>query len=504
MSMTALRMPARDDSGMALAIVISAIALLVLLLTAAFYASSQTLFQSRMADQHDAAFQAASSGVLVAFTELQGRTDDPPAEVSWDGDMPDETARYEVEATLNEAHDTYSCTSTGIAPDGTREVVVATFRVSRGRASSLPWGNNVFYFADYNGGTIVGNGTINGPFYIIFPPRSTVPTFTLNSAAAEVNGGPLSVQNGDISIKTPPAAPIDVYSNGRLAGNAAGSPNLVFRGWDPAKALPVTRVAVSAYLDKSRADAVAQSSDNKMGELTKTNYEAVAVGDPGTYTSVALNPPNGRPAGWTRTKAPGAAAAYKVIGSSLTIDWQTPSFGSWSGDGHYPTEADLHDDFAYDAASHTLYVEGTVFVDGDLTINQSIRYVGNGVIVCTGNINVNATVEPDRPAGADGVPDPDARHLLGLFTPRDLTLSTNNIRLVAAAYVVGRLQVPANNDTLKGSFVSELGLGTLSNGTIITAFPALGDFISPGLPYWGSGGGATGGNGIELTSWRRR
>jgi hypothetical protein len=66
------------------------------------------------------------------------------------------------------------------------------------------------------------------------------------------------------------------------------------------------------------------------------------------------------------------------------------------------------------------------------------------------------------------------------------------------------LQVPANNDLLKGSFVSELGLGTLSNGTIITAFPALGDFVSPGLPYWGSGGGSTGGNGIELTSWRRR
>lgn len=493
-----------DDSGMALAIVIGAIALLVLLLTAAFYASSQTLFQSQMADQHDAAFQAASSGVLVAFTELQGQTSDPPAEASWQGDMPEDTARYEVSVAINAAGDTYSCTSIGIAPDGTREIVVATFKVSKGRASSLPWGNNVFYFADYNGGTIVGNGTINGPFYIIFPPRSTVPTFTLNSAAAQVNIGPLSVQNGDIDIKTPPASPIDVYTNGRLVGNAVGSPNLVYRGWDPAKALPVTRVALDSYLQTSRDNAIRESSDNKMGDTSKANYETAVPGDTSSYSALSLDPPNNRPSGWTRAKAPGASAAYKVINSGLTISPTTASFGSWSGDGHYPTQDDLHDDFAYDSTNHVLYVEGTVYINGDLNLSQPVKYVGNGVIVCTGAINLNASLEPNTPAGEDGLPDPAPRHLIGLFTARDMTLATNNIRVIAAGYMVGRLQVPANNTHLKGSFVAELGLGTLSNGSIITAFPALGDFVSAGLPYWGSGGSATGGNGLELTSWRRR
>ena len=492
-----------DDSGMALAIVIGAIALLVLLLTAAFYASSQTLFQSEMADQHDAAFQAASSGVLVAFTDLQGQTADPPAQASWDGDMPEDTARYEVSVEMNGAGDTYSCTSTGIAPDGTREIVVATFKVSKGHASSLPWGNNVFYFADYNGGTIVGNGTINGPFYVVFPPRSTVPTFTLNSAAAEVNIGPLSVQNGDIDIKSAPESPIDVYTNGRLVGNAVGSPNLVYRGWDPAKALPVTRVALDSYLQTSRENAIRESSDNRMGDRSKTNYETSTLGDTSSYSALSLNPPNNRPEGWTRVKAPGSAAAYKLIDSGLTISPTTASFGSWSGDGHYPTQDDLHDDFAYDATNHILYVDGTVYINGDLTISQPIRYVGNGVIVCTGAITMNASMEPNTPAGADGVPDPGPRHLVGLFTARDLTMAANNTRLVAAGYVVGRVQVPANNTHLKGSFVAELGLGTLSNGSIITAFPALGDVVSAGLPSWGSGN-VTGGNGLELTSWRRR
>jgi len=502
-----MRMPrfpgsTRDDSGIALVIVIGAIALLVVLLTAAFYFSSQTLFQSQMADQHDAAFQAASSGVLVAFTDLQARGSDLPATASWTGSMPASTAVYAVTVALNAAQDSYACTSTGTAPDGTEEIVTASFSVSSGRASELPWGNNVFYFAGYTGGSIVGNGTINGPFYIIFPPSSTVPVFTLNSAASQINGGPLSIQNADLSIKSAPSSPIDVYTTGHILGNAAGSQNLVNRGWDPAKAMPVTRVNLASYLETSRTHATAQSSDNKMGDRSTINYEAISVGDLGTYSALTMSPPNDRPTGWIRSKASGASAAYKVLDSGLTISSTTASFGSWSGDGHYPTTADLHDDLAYDAVNHVLYIEGTVYVTGDIRISQSIRYVGNGTIVCTGGIYIDASVVPATANGADGIPDPGPRDLLGLFTAYDMTVGTNNVDVVAACYMVGKLQVPANNTTLKGSFVSEQGLGTLSNNTTIIAFPALGDWVSVGLPYWGSGGNSAGG-GISLTSWRR-
>ena len=69
----------RDDSGMALMIVIGAIVLMVLLATSAFYFTSQTLFETQAAGQHDAAFQAASSGVLVAFADLKARLSTRPA-----------------------------------------------------------------------------------------------------------------------------------------------------------------------------------------------------------------------------------------------------------------------------------------------------------------------------------------------------------------------------------------------------------------------------------------
>ncbi len=204
-----------------------------------------------------------------------------------------------------------------------------------------------------------------------------------------------------------------------------------------------------------------------------------------------------------RAKAPGAAQEYKVVSGGLTIGPSTPSWGSWSGDGHYPTSTDLHDDFAYDSVNHVLYIEGTVYVTGDLTISQDITYVGDGTIVCTGNVSISADAVPATTVmGADGTPDPDARHLLCIFSGGTVTFGANNTHFTGAVYSTGQLVGSGNNQNLKGSFISEAGLGSIGNGTVMSALPSIGTFISPGMPTWGSSGQST--LGLTISSWQRQ
>jgi hypothetical protein len=487
----------RDDSGIALLVVIGAVALLVVLLTGAFYLSSQSLFQTQMADQHDAAFEAASSGVVVAFADLKSHLSTLPSSGAWSGSLPASSAVYAAVATLDAARTSYDCTATGTAPDGTTERVVASFGVAGGTSSALPWGTDVFYFAGYSGGSIVGNGVFSGPLYVKFPSPGGG-TLSFNSAASGVVGGPIWIENGNLSLKSAPPAPVQVYTNGTIT--PAGIANVTNMGWDPTKTMPMTFVNVPSYEAASLAQATAQSSDNVMGDTTTVDYEARTVGDPSAYSSLTLSPPNNRPAGWVRSKAPGAGQAYKAITGNLTIGNSTASFGSWSGDGHYPVSADLHDDFAYDATNHVLYLEGTVYVSGSVTISRDITYVGNGTIVCGGDLTVSANVQPATANGPDGTPDVDARHLLCAFTAGNLSCSKNGIDVTGAFYAVGTVSVNSNNDALKGSFVAEKGLGSLGNNTQIKADPTIGSFASPGLPSWGHSGGATT---LTMSSWRR-
>jgi hypothetical protein len=129
-----------DDSGIALAIVMGIIALMVLLATGAFYLSSQTLLETTMAGRHDAAFQAASSGIVVAFTNVRSAltTTMLPTGTVVTGSIASSSAAYTAVATLNAARTAYECTSTGTTPDGTKEVVISTFTITAPGSWGVP------------------------------------------------------------------------------------------------------------------------------------------------------------------------------------------------------------------------------------------------------------------------------------------------------------------------------------------------------------------------------
>ncbi len=486
-----------DDSGIALAIVMGIIALMVLLATGAFYLSSQTLLETTMAGRHDAAFQAASSGIVVAFTNVRSAltTTMLPTGTVVTGSIASSSAAYTAVATLNAARKAYECTSTGTTPDGTKEVVISTFTITAPGSSWLPYGSHVFYFGGATAGSVNGNGTITGPFFVLYPPPvppASFPTFQINGNE-RMSGGPLYIQNGNFSSNKAAATTVNVYTNGTVNGSMVNGVDngSHFIRWplEATAALSVTRVDLnsgpSSFLPTSLANATAQSSDNVLGTTTTAVQEVTQVGVPNTYVS---------------QRGPNVVASgpYKVVGSStaitgLAITNATASFGRISGG--------LHDDFAYDKASSTLYVEGTVYVWGKLTISKAVSYVGNGTIVCSGDVQIGADVLP-KTGGSQ--PQPDATHLLCVFTAGTATLPTNGVKFTGAVYAVGPVSVPANNLVLQGSFVAEGGLSNAQNSPDMTAIPLIGTYMSPGMPNLVStSGGAGGSAGLRMTAWRR-
>jgi len=460
----------RDDSGMALFIAMAAIALMFLLTTTAFYFASQTLFETKLADQHDVAFQAASSGVMVAFADLQARLASLPAGGTYAGTIATSTASYTATATYNPSTSpsSYDCTSTGTSADGTKELVVASFSIIPA-SNALPYGSEV-----YAGGMITntsGSGVLSGGLYILFPtmppPNTQWPTVSLGGNM-QLSGGPVYIQYGNLTIKKV-ANPLTVYTNGGNVTQMAGVTVV-----QSAPTVTLNSIDATTFLSQSLANAIIQSTDGKLGD-----------------TGLGLNGGATEPAQYTGTPCPGASrGSYKVVQGALSLPPST-DFGYVSGTSH--------DDFAYRRSTKTLYLEGTVYVSGDVSIGD-ITYVGRGTIVCTGKMTISGNVTP-YPANAP----PDASHLLCGFTPLDLTFSGNNEQCVGAFYAKGSVLV-SNKITLTGSIISESGLGTANNNAnslTFTPVTGIADWVKAMPNQVTTSSGVTGSPGLKMTFWKR-
>jgi len=465
----------RDDSGMALFIAMAAIALMFLLTTTAFYFASQTLFEAKLADQHDVAFQAASSGVMVAFADLQAKLASLRKDVpyTYAGTIATSTASYAATATYNPASsvasESYDCTSTGTSADGTKEEVVASFRIIPAAPALLPYGSEV-----YAGGMITntsGSGVLSGGLYILFPtmppPNTQWPTVRLRGNM-QLSGGPVYIQYGNLTIKKV-ANPLTVYTNGGNVTQMAGVTVV-----QSAPTVTLNSIDATTFLSQSLANAIIQSTDGKLGD-----------------TGLGLNGGATELAQYTGTPCPGASrGSYKVVQGALSLPPST-DFGYVSGTSH--------DDFAYRTSTKTLYLEGTVYVSGDVSIGD-ITYVGRGTIVCTGKMTISGNVTP-YPANAP----PDASHLLCGFTPLDLTFSGNNEQCVGAFYAKGSVLV-SNKTTLTGSIISESGLGTAkNNANSLTFTPVTGiaDWVKAMPNQVTTSSGTPGSPSLKMTFWKR-
>jgi len=362
------------------------------------------------------------------------------------------TASVSTTPLTNSEYEIVSRGATNRAPNVTRAVKVSVFSMSLWNfimASSLTAG----------GGGLVGNTSVYGPFYV----RGGI---TL-SGSSEVQQGPLFVRDGDISLSGngtigEAGGIVDVYCNGNTP--AVGSKGFEYvrlsNNVPDLKLPPLRQGELQAYENV----AATQSADDKMGDTDIVNNE---------------------PQPDANGHAPGALPGfYKIIDDDrnvtgvgtgthgFTLSAATPSWGvSSHGSG---------EDFAWEQATKTLYVKGTVFVDGPVTFNTDFLYEGNGTIVANGDIYAASYIKPVGPYPNDDV--------LGLVTPGTLRFAVsgannddpNAADIWGCYFATNKIQVDAN-DCIRGSMLTGLLSFSHPNGHLYPD-PQLPSYLPKSMP----------------------
>ena len=349
------------------------------------------------------------------------------------------------------------------------------------------------------GGGINGNSNVTGPFYV----RGSVEML----GDSYVHKGPLFVdgaltRQGSAQLGTA-AEPLHLYVSGAYPEPGANAYYSSVSQSVPRIDLP--RLSDSELLEAAQK-AQQESVDNGMGTpawSAGSNYETLS-GDPLPVHYTSVNPPNNGTFSrlYARWDDPTLHRfGYKYIGADsepsapgqgttgLTIG--PTSFGAWYGYGY--TMPGMNDDFAYDAVHRILYVYGTVFIDGPLTIGAlngpPIKYVGNGTIVANGPVTINVDVHPGNTGATEQERRKmDASHVIGIATPVDMTVSGTNSNSTpgyppehSLALYAGRSIAFRNNELYVGSIVAgHINVGV--NNVHMVTDPDLPDFLPDSLP----------------------
>lgn len=452
------------EDGIAMVAVMGVLAVVTILSISAYIMAQQSLQEARLTQRQTFAFEAANAGMDVALAQIQANgfvlgTLQADGSRVLTGTVPG-TGSYEVTLTALPSSE-YLAVARGHGRDGGDELVQTKFfylnlwemNIAAGSAQSMTAG----------GGGITGTSNVTGPFYV----RGSVELI----GGAFVHKGPLFIKDGDLSFGSAAShvgtslQPVRLFCTGSYETNANTYYAYVSRSV-PDVTLPPTDLN---YLTASYTKAIVESTDNLMGSgggaSEIPNYEAVGYDD-ATYTT--MDPPGsalGSPIG-PRTVAPGVTSGYKYIGADggptgagngthgLTIGG-TGSWGKYNYTG--PGGATVHDDFAFDDSTNTLYVEGTIFIDGPLVIGGDgpVYYWGNGTIVANGPITIQDDCVPA--AGFDA--SITLKQALGLVTPGTITCNAGdaNVRTesdppdVAGAWFAGDKIVFTANVLFRGS-----------------------------------------------------
>ncbi|MBE0447743.1 MAG: hypothetical protein IBX64_06545 [Actinobacteria bacterium] len=164
---------------------------------------------------------------------------------------------------------------------------------------------------------------------------------------------------------------------------------------------------------------------------------------------------------------------------TYTINSSTGNFGIAGGE------------FAWDKGGKKLYIDGTIFVDGNLiigdTANSEINYYGKGTIVVNGDITIKGRLRPEAPyhMSSDAV--------LGLVTGESIYIDTsggggnNKVTrdvpdVCGAFFATKKVQFLRNNISFVGSLISGLlDFGSNNNNHLFT-YDSLPYILPPNMP----------------------
>lgn len=490
-----MRNPLNNDEGFVLFVVLGAIAVITAVAMGGFFLAQQSVAESRQVQSESKAFQVAASGLereLATFSTMNFAGN---ASYTKSGTTPD--GQYTLNVGTTGVPFMYTIDSHGQS-QGTSETVRETFFYMDLWDVNIGSGTNGDFPNPFgSGGSLNGNCYLWGPMYVMGD-------IDMNSQI-ELHNGPLFARNGFIHMWANTKCYADSGTYSLFASDGA---DISQSG--PAQVKVYTKVPeidlpwVDAfYLDSAMEVAKEQSDDNLMGRQDRNlaNTETGVVHVPGSYTG---------------TKALGASEYYKVVGSSTShaslragthnLSIGATSFGKYPGNG-YAVGSPEHDDFAFDATNGILYVEGTVFVDGDLTLTSNVRkYVGNGTIVANGDASLQLNGELRPLAGTDGANNLNGSNCLGIASAGSVTLDGNGGAFEGVIFANQNFYLLGNYTEMRGT-VHANGIAPEHPNQTIKTEPSTVTWLPesmPGGPTDPRGAGYAGTGIIAKGTWTRQ
>lgn len=437
-----------DDRGMALVTVLGIALVITLLAVGSYTLATQTLHEASRNAGRTKAYRTASSGLDRYLSDLDvdvtPGTDDThtfPAVVTDEG-----TATVKIDR-VPESGMRYLLTSVATGSDGT------TATVTQQVFAPTIW--DMAIVADQ----ITTSGTL--------PLRVLGPVYTNHDLVlqpgSKLYGGPVLVKGADIVVEGAgtvgsPVNPVTVLCDGEVPAPVDnGDGTGVFLS--SVAAMPPT-VAVPSFargdLSKAATRAVAESGDGKMGSASNPNrlanqevrthlypgYKTYASGDlvtdPVTLGATTFN----------ATQIGGVG-----LGSLML-------FGGWgpqqyegavpipASDNEYTTP-NRYDDWAHKEGPWNsskgiykpavIFINGTVYINGNLYFYYPVQFIGNGTIVCNGKVTIGRGI---RPYGPDNSLAMSQGWRLGIVATGPITVNGDPATRLDSTTASGTVGVP--------------------------------------------------------------
>lgn len=453
-----------DEQGIALLTVVGVMLIVTILSFGVISIAQNDLVLSERDEEYTEALHVAEAGIQKALWQLEqlGSAMEPRVfTINVGGGM------AEVNAVQDAGSQWYwTIESTGTSGQMKRKLKVSVFNFSLwnmnmglGEANSMASGGN----------GILGTTSIDGPFFV----RGNVEL----SGNSEITGGPFFIKTGTLR-----------FMNGASTLGKASKPIAAYI--EPADGNEDILDRHGNSLEPGHPQVKVSQLSNQVPDIkippldTLTSYRIRAAAE--SEETCTAYP------GIIGTQS--AYSGYKVLDSDTNLQ-----SGPVSSRPMYYINSTMNSfgvpggELAWDKTNRRLYVNGTVFVDGNLTIgdsaNSEISYYGRGTIVSNGEIFIKGRL---RPPFHNGSYDMDGSHVLGLVTAEIIYIDTqgsnaNPTRSVpdvtGAFFATKKVKISTNNTSFVGSMLSGmLDFADGTNNSHLYTHEALPSFLPPSLP----------------------
>lgn len=468
-----LKKPVCNEQGIAMLAVLGIMMILTVLAFGAIAVSQNDLTLSERDSESMAALHVSEAGINKLLWQLEqfGNAATPG---TYTVPVADGTATVVADRDATKKW-YWTITSTGVCGKSSRILKVTVFHFSLWNMNMSLSGKKTLASG---GNGIVGNTSIDGPFYI----RGSVEL----SGNSSITGGPLFIKTGSLVMLNKSATlgtsseRVEAYiepdgNNGDIV-NKDGNPILSDPNQNQVYVSTLSNQVPS--IDIPTLDPMSEYRVNKAAAESTQTVASPWYFEEDTGFKLGPGQPNGQ------------SEAYKVLDNDLSTTAEGSSRRTYRIDSLVASFGH-QDGFAWDKANRRLYVNGTVFVDGDLVIgdsaNSEINYYGRGTLVVNGDITVNGKLRPPADTGY-GM---DAAHVLGLVTDNAININISggnqpdrdNPDICGAFFATQKVKMIQNNTTFVGSMIAgTLDFASGTNNSHLFTNDHLPDFLPPSLP----------------------